>query len=305
MKKLFAKLIAAVLTLVTLFSLSACGEVELGSDIERIKITITLEDTDGVSTDYEVEAKLYVDFAPETFNHIKGLIENGYYNGADVTNLTSTYFQFGDYSLSGGTIGAAKDANVQTVKGEFEKNGLVGNKLVVSQGAIILKRDSEGAAGVSKYNTGKATLAVALSSTAPFSVKEYCVFGQIVSDDGNKEADSSSVEYLSSLEKIMKVKDCLQDANGRKIYYCVKDESKAEDDGFVANWQGQTFTYAEYNDEYHYFKGVVADFSDAEAVNELMLTDEQAEDLASKLAVADNFRYIPVLKAVIKSIVIL
>ena len=74
MKKLFAKLIAAVLTLVTLFSLSACGEVELGSDIERIKITITLENADGVSTDYEVEAKLYVNFAPETFKQVKGQI---------------------------------------------------------------------------------------------------------------------------------------------------------------------------------------------------------------------------------------
>ena len=305
MKKLFAKLVAAVLTLVTLFSLSACGEVELGSDIERIKITITLENADGVSTDYEVEAKLYVNFAPETFKQVKGLIENGYYNGADITNLTSTYFQFGDYSLSGGTIGAAKDGNVQTVKGEFENNGLVGNKLSVSQGSIILKRDNVGSKGVSKYNTGKATLAVALSSSAPFTVKDYCVFGQIVSDDGNKEADSSSVEYLSSLEKIMKVKDCLQDANGRKIYYCVKDESKAEDDDFVTNWQGQTFTYAEYNDVFHYFKGVVSDFNNAEAVNAAMLTDAEADDLASKLTTADNFRYIPVLKAVIKSIVVL
>ena len=94
MNKLFAKIIAIARALTVIFSFTACSEVENGSKIERIQITL---DVDGV--EYKVEAKLYVDFAPKTIAHIKNLIKNGYYNGLDVSNATSSYFQFGDYKL--------------------------------------------------------------------------------------------------------------------------------------------------------------------------------------------------------------
>lgn len=302
--KLFAKILAVMLALTALFSFASCKEIENGSKIERIKITIALEDTEGETTNYEVEAKLYVNFAPETIAHVKALIESGYYNGLDITNVASTYFQFGDYKFENGVLNAV-DGEVATVKGEFEKKGFIGNKLKVTQGAIILKRDTEGTETLSKYDTGKATLAVALSSGAPFNVKEYCIFGMVVSDDGNKEADSSSMEYLSSLDKILKVKETLEDANGRKLYYCISDDTKVEEDDENAfNWEGQYFTYAEYDDEFNYFKGVLTaeDLLDSDKVAQATLTEEEVADLKSKIGSSANFMSIPTLTAKIVSI---
>ncbi len=301
MNKLFAKIIAIALALTVIFSFTACSEVENGSKIERVKITLSLADSDGETTTYEVEAKLYVNFAPETIKHIKALIEKGHYNNVDITNVTNTYFQFGDYTFDGSAL-TAIDGGVSAVKGEFEKNGLTGNRLTVSQGAIILKRASEGIDGVSKYNTGKATLAVALSSSAPFSVKDYCVFGKIVSDDGDKEADSSSMEYLSSLDKVLKVKETIEDANGRKIYFCLNDDTDLADsteEEPLYNWEGQYFTYAEYEDEFHYFKGILGS---NELSEDKMLSEEEARDLASKISSEANFMNIPALTAKIVKI---
>ena len=298
MNKLFAKIIAIALALTVIFSFTACSEVENGSKIERIQITL---DVDGV--EYKVEAKLYVDFAPKTIAHIKNLIKNGYYNGLDVSNATSSYFQFGDYKLENNQL-VAVDGEVSPIAGEFEKRGFVGNKLTVSQGAIILKRATEAETG-SKYDTGKATIAIALSYAAPFNAKEYCVFGKVVSDDGDADADSSSVEYLSSLERLMKVKECIEDENGRKVYYCLNDDTvveDAEEDEFAKNWEGCYITYAEYEDKFTYFHG---NLSASELSKDNMLSEEEITDLTAKLSTSENFMHIPTVKVVIKSIVLL
>lgn len=298
MNKLFAKIIAIALALTVIFSFTACSEVENGSKIERIQITL---DVDG--EEYQVEAKLYVNFAPKTIEHVKKLIADGYYTNLDVTNVTSTYFQFGDYKWENDAL-TAIDGNVSTITGEFEKRGFTGNRLTVSQGSIILKRADEVESG-SKYDTGKATLAVALASGAPFNAKEYCVFGQIVSDDGDKEADSESKEYLSSLERVMKVKDCLEDENGRKLYLCINDDTDVndvEEGEFATNWEGKYITYAEYEDEFTYFHGVL---EANELSEENKLSEDEITDIKEKLATSANFMQIPTVKVVIKSIVLL
>ena len=55
MKKLFTKIIAIALALTVIFSFTACAEIENGSKIQRIKITLQLDDEQ-----VEVEAKLYL-----------------------------------------------------------------------------------------------------------------------------------------------------------------------------------------------------------------------------------------------------
>ena len=86
MNKLFAKIIAVALALTVIFSFTACKEVENGSKIERIVITLSLQDADSAEpTVYEVEAKLYVNFAPATVEHVKTLIKNGHYNNVDIS----------------------------------------------------------------------------------------------------------------------------------------------------------------------------------------------------------------------------
>ena len=310
MNKLFAKIIAIALALTVIFSFTACKEVENGSQIERIKITLSLENAEGETTTYEVEAKLYVNFAPETVKHVKELIKAGHYNNVDITNLTSSYFQFGDYNRGADGKLTAIDTNVKTIRGEFEKRGFTGNKLTISQGTLVLNHANEALYGAStKYDTAKSTLVVTLSATAPFSVKEYAVFGKIVSDDGNSEADKDSMEYLSSLDKILKVKDTIADANGRKVFYCVNDDTNLEestDEKTLYNWEGEYFTYAEYDDEFHYFRGVldaddISALTDAERES-LILTEEEAKDLASKVSNSSNFMSIPTLTAKIVKI---
>ena len=281
MNKLFTKIIAIALALTVIFSFTACDEVEGGSKIQRIQITLQLDDEQ-----VEVEAKLYVNYAPETVQHVIDLIEDGYYNGLDVTNVLSTYFQFGDYKLVNGQLEELNQG--AAVKGEFENAGLTGNKLSVSSGAILLKREKD------DINSGKATLVVALSASAPFQASNYCVFGKILSDDGNKEADSSSMEYLSSLERVLKIKECIADANGRKVFYCLKDEVDSDVEG-SKDWTGSYITYAEYDGEMAYFEGLLteADLQNKAVAEEKMITDDQLNDLSNKITVSENFMHIP------------
>ena len=71
MNKLFTKIIAIALALTVIFSFTACDEVEGGSKIQRIQITLQLDDEQ-----VEVEAKLYVNYAPETVQHVIDLIDS-------------------------------------------------------------------------------------------------------------------------------------------------------------------------------------------------------------------------------------
>ena len=291
MNKLFTKIIAIALALTVLFSFAACGEeVEGGSKIQRIKITLQLDDEN-----VEVEAKLYINYAPETVQHVIDLIKNGYYNGKDISNIASTYFQFGDYNIVNGKLEEIVDQG-NTVKGEFENAGLTGNKLAVSSGAILLKREKD------DFNSGKATLVVALSASAPFQASNYCVFGKILSDDGNKEADSSSMEYLSSLERVLKIKDYIADANGRKVFYCLEDELDSDVEGSI-DWSkvdeklgvDRYITYAEYDGDMAYFKGVLteADLQNKELAESKMITENLLNDLSNKIIVSENFMNVP------------
>ena len=290
MKKLFTKIIAIALALTVIFSFTACAEIENGSKIQRIKITLQLDDEQ-----VEVEAKLYLNYAPETVAHVISLIEAGYYNGKDVSNITSTYFQFGDYSLSNGNLTELEQGSA--VKGEFEKAGLKGNPLTTTSGAILLKREKD------DVDSGKATLAVVLSSSAPFRSTDYCLFGKIVNDDGDDEADSSSMEYLSSLERVLKIKEYVADENGRKLFYCLKDEVNKNVEGSV-DWTGKYITYAEFDGEMAYFEGNLSaeQLQDKDVAEAAMITEEKLNDLSNKITVIENFMHIPTVTVKIVSI---
>ena len=293
MKKLTAKIIAIVLSLACLFSFASCSaEVEKGSKIERFTIRVTLTDAEDGEINYEIHAKMYVNFADFTVKHVKELIKNNYYNNVDVTALTSSYFSFGDRKLdfSKEDILAERiDANVTNITGQFVKNGYTGNKLSLTAGSILLHRTNELATvdGItSKYNSGKATLTVAFSSAAPFDPQEYCIFAQIISDDGDAEADEDSDEYLSSLDKALKLKEYIANANGVKVYRLeqdvVIDESKPEDAEGNKWVAGTCFTCAK-NEEgvLTYFKGV---YLEGDPNSESEITGEELSTLKTKLA---------------------
>ncbi len=289
MKKFTAKIIAIVLSLACLFSFASCSaEVENGSKIERFTITVSLTNAEGEQITYDIHAKMYLNFADLTVEHVKSLIKSGYYNNVDVSALTSSYLSFGDRKVDlskADPLTERIDTNVGYIKGQFVKNGHTGNRLTLNAGSILLNRADEAIDNQkTKYDTGKATLTVAFSSAAPFNPQEYCLFAQIVSDDGNKDADSSSAEYLSSLEKALKLKDYLATAEGVKVYRLEKDvvidENKAEDAEGNKWLAGTCFTYAENEEgDFTYFKGVYL-----EGTPENEITGEELATLKTKLA---------------------
>ena len=98
MKRIICVLTTLVLTFAMVLSLSACGkEIENGSEITRVNFEIEFYNENGeVENTTTVTAKFYTTFAPETTKQIIDLINNGYYDGVCVSNVASTYAQFGE-----------------------------------------------------------------------------------------------------------------------------------------------------------------------------------------------------------------
>lgn len=282
MKKLFNK-IAALLIVATLCFCTSCKVIKNGSVIHRIKITLSLYDSEGVVSEQDVYAELYESFAPETVAHIEKLIESGYYNGVCISGISSDYAQFGDATLNADGTLNFKDQG-SAVVGEFSKKGWVGNKLTVGDGALVLMRGD-----VDDYDSGKATVAITYG-TSTFTADKYCVFGKIVDDDGDTEADEDSWEYKSSLAKIKTLTDLVDD-DGTRVYYCSAD---GDEDGY--NWANQYITYAKSGDEYKYFKGFSTDEKD------VLSADEQSDFESKKSDNPFDFRIIPAKSVIIKSI---
>lgn len=312
MNKILGKIIAFALAAVCVLSLVGCSEVKNGSKIERIQIEVEYTDAEGNKNSFTAEAELYLNFAEKTIAQFKKLIADGYYKNVDITNATSGYVSFGDYKFDADGKFTAIDQNVPYVEGEFLNNGHVGNRLTASAGALILKRSSEaGKNGESKYDTGKATIAVCLGSSA-FSADEYCVFGMLRTDDNDSSADEDSFEYLSSLGRMQKLATLESTEAGEKVYYCISDktdDSTSTESDPVYNWKklSEYVTYGKYSEEMSYYKGKFS-FEDIAAgrAEDAKMTDEEREDFVSKLTGNDaEFYTLPVYSAVIKSVSLL
>lgn len=297
MKRIICILTTLVLTFATVLTFGACGkEIEDGSEITRVKFEIDFYNEKGeVKDTATVTAKLYTTFAPETTAKIIDLINDGWYNGVCVSNVTSSYARFGDYKLNDKGELVACDSGISTVKGEFASNGWSGNRLTVKEGALLLLRKS----GVSEeaYNSGKATVGVCFSSSAPFEADEYCLFGQLLNSDGDKDADKESMAYLSSVERAKKIADTLSTEDGTKVYYVVKDENDNAFQGY--------YTYFENDGNGEYYKGL---FTEEELKTEYAtaekLTEEEVSTLKKRIGSTDGkFEYfnLPVNKVIIKT----
>lgn len=165
-----------------------------------MNMVLEFRDESGKVTDEKtVGIELYLNFAPKTTKHFMQLAESGYYNGVCISNVYDKYLEFGEYT--GTKLGELTEntKTVSTVKGEFEDNGIVGNKLSSSStGVLIMKRDADDEKET-YYDSAKGTVIVTLNSaSAAYPSKSYCVFGRITSDDADKNpkesySDSTSV----------------------------------------------------------------------------------------------------------------
>lgn len=285
MKKVISILTTLVLSFALVCSLGACKEIDNGSEIKRVNFVLDFYDENGEINTTTVTAKLYVNFAPKTIEHIMNLISDGYYDGLCISNVTSSYAQFGDYKMDEAGKLQAADADVKTIDGEFQRAGVTGNRLSVSDGSILLKH------GGKNYNDGKATLVVCFSTSAPFDAEEYCVIGKFVSDDADTKADSSSLEALTSLGKIKKIAGLVSSDDGRKILYN-KTENKY-------------YTYDEYEEEKNYYNGLLTQEEISSGTHQgEVLTAEEVTELEKSLQATDGkveFFTIPVNKVIVKS----
>lgn len=303
--KSLKKFFALLLSVITVFTFTACGELIInGSKITKASVTLEFYNEEGQVEDTKTATLyLYQNNAPITVAHVTELIKSGYYDNTCVSHVADTWIEFGAYNYDANGQMVAKDYQGTSyskeeynggIKGEFEKNGFANQTLSVSSGALVLKHDYKNDGEVSKYNTGKATIAVCFSSSTNFSKSEYAVFGKVVMDDAKKKpADYEDVSdvvdrtYMSSLEIFKSVLSLVEDENDLGIvtttYYYEKEN------------QVYTSVYDANNGETDYYKG----YADGTLLNE---TEEEA--LVEKLEGSDAnyFLVVPSTRVVIKSV---
>lgn len=228
MKKLFSIILSLALVL-SVCALSGCsGEIKQGSKIQRMILKFGFYDAeDNLVDTKDVQAELYLNFAPETTARFIELAEDGYFDNTCVSDVAAGYFEFGGYEYVDGKFTAKSfdDQKYPQLKGEFYNNGFTGNKLTTSAGALVYKHDAVSTKETSKYDTAKGTIIVALSAVGKFNEKDYCVFGKITTDDASdnpsSEADSSLVNRSgkSSLGIVSTLSDLISNDGVRTYYY--------------------------------------------------------------------------------------
>ncbi len=244
MKKITKVLFALTLAATVSVASTACDEVKNGSVIKNCTVTIGY---DGDKTQ-DVTFELYMNYAPATIEHFTYLAENGYYNDTVVSNLNG-YIEFGAYKKSDGKLvgkygddeksygkiitaayasgkkminGENRYLAENNIYGEFAANGIGGNKLDFTSGALVLKRDRT--ENASTYNTGKATMAITFSTGSYFNDKsKFAILGKLsksdaitVKDSDGKEKTVTSYDFVYGLYTDYKTKT---DGDDSYTYY--------------------------------------------------------------------------------------
>ena len=277
MKKVLSLVITAILVLATSFATVGCSELESGSKIQRMTMVLEYTDADGNSVERNVEIKLYLNYAPLTTARFIELAEKGYYNGLCISNVQSNWLEFGAYKSVDGKL-QRTDGDVETLRGEFSKNGWIGNPLVCASGSLIMKRDYSLDTNTDQvYNSAKASVIVALGSISKFKSSDYCIFGKIVSDDESytvTDSEDSSTVSKTSLDACKELTSLNQTEDGVKTYYYENyaEGRKYNDD---SEFECAPYYCSKYDEEEgvtKYYKGAAVD-----AENEVK--DEELDDL--------------------------
>mgnify|MGYP002769978108 FL=1 len=247
MKKLLKRICAAFLAAATVFCFASCGKgvVKDGSKIEKMTVTLEYTDTDDKAQTLKVEIELYMNYAPATIDHVKYLASKGYYNGTIVSDLKTNHIEFGDFYLDNGERKSRYDENAKlaytsiinsdyvsgktiangkrnrytatgSIVGEFRANGISSSKtLTVSDGTLVLKRDTLTYDSDGGHDTAKGTLALVTGSDSYYT---------------NVESGYTAAQCFAVIGKITKGKDTLKklitdadkyvkDTNGSTTYY--------------------------------------------------------------------------------------
>ncbi len=299
MQKRIITLIVSLVMLFSVLTLTACSEIENGSEVKRMTMTLDFCDASGAVVDTkDVNIKLFTTYAPKTTEHFISLCEQGFYDGLCISNIQSSWMEFGGYTYNANGEFVPSNYTGSTIKGEFVKNGhkWTGNKFLSQSGSIIMKRDySSNNDADKKYDTAKSTVIITFDTVSTFDADEYCVFGAVCVDDADKNpassdsaSNSSSIVNrtgLSSLDILRTISALTTDEDGVRTYYY----EKATDGNFfyTAKTEDGTTTY---------YKGL-------EMTESAEIQGDELTDFEKTLK--DNANYfltIPYTKVVIKSI---
>ena len=301
MKKIISIALAACLA-VTALAVAGCSEIESGNKIERMVMTLEFYDANNNVVDTKnVQIKLYTNYAPETTKAFKKLCESGFYDGTCIYNVQSNWLEFGKFSYDndGKLVETEAYKNAEAIKGEFSKNGWVGNRLTTQKAALIMKRDYDNGTD-KKYDTAKGAVIVAMNSVSTFPSDKYCVFGMICDDDEklnpsvkSENSDLVNRSGLTSYAVIATVKDLRQTEDLTMTYY-YDPATVSENAKFVSGLYTKTVDEVGIT---HYYRGT-------EVNEQNVMSDEDASDFATLLADQANFFYtVPYTRVLVKKIV--
>lgn len=284
MKKIISFFVSILLIAALSVSLVGCSEIENGSKIQRMNMVLEyLDAEENTVVTKTVQLKLYLNYAPETTAHFMKLAEEGYYDGVCISNIQSSWLEFGGYTYDGDDF-VEKEYTGSTIKGEFAKNGWSGNLLTSSTGALIMKHDYPSDTDTEPvYNTAKATVVIALGSVSTFESSKYCVFGMVCNEnselkDGEKEKEETSLGIIQGLASYNENED------GVRTYYYEKEGK---------------FYSSKYDDE----EGETRYYVGTEIEPENVIEGEELDEFKKNFADDRNyFLLVPYTKIVIKSI---
>ena len=298
-------MLTAVLVLAATVALVGCDEVENGSKITRMTMTLEYTDAEGTATTRNVELKLYHNYAPKTVENFINLAKQGFYNGVCISNVQSNWLEFGAYKYVNGAF-TRVDGNVTAIDGEFSKNGWLGNPLLSSSGALIMKRDYSVDTNANQvYNSAKSTVILALGSVSKFNSSEYCIFGKVVNDDEaytvSASEENTSATSKTSLDACKALTSLAETEDGVKTYYY---ENYGTTDAEGNKREGGVYSEF-YCSKYDEDEGVTKYYKGATVNAENEITDENLETLKDMLTEESYaFLVLPYNTVTIKSITV-
>lgn len=159
------RLIGLLLCVAFMFCLASCGETETQSTGDDYTVTNTVEIN---VKDYgKITVELYGNLAPITVNNFIKLVNQKFYDGLTFHRIISGFMIQGGDPNGNGTGGSS-----ETIKGEFEQNG-VPNQLSHVRGVISMARADDPNSASSQF--------FIMHKDSPFLDKQYAAFGKVTS----------------------------------------------------------------------------------------------------------------------------
>lgn len=184
--------------------------------------------------DVNFEIELFSQVAPKTVDAITQHIENGYYDNTFFYVDKDTDYQalfVGDlkYDEEGNVVQNLIDGKLPSqIYGEFEANGVVGNDLSVTKGAVGLYRsyyanDLNFDVSSEARNSGRATLFMPQETSFSSYMGHFCMFGRYDTTDANVN---------TALTAIMNILTTTGSYTAYRIYYTGEYDVSKPDENY-------------------------------------------------------------------------